>query len=312
MNTLSGEITGMITQNSDDTLVSEVKGHEVFHQFTQDLYRFFRLHPSRHETEDPFAMRKQSFQCHSITPLLELFPGLARRIGEYYFQHDHYAHAITLFGYPEMQPQESPELFQKIAYAWQMSGDLDKALEYYRRAELFDSNALWNLRKIAWVHQLRNNTPEAIAAYRDAERLDPGSVQLKVSIGNLLLQSEQYDQALEYYRHAEELRPESMKTLRPLAWCLFLKGELEASEHYYEIITDGSFNHNDLLNFGHVKFALNDKQWAASLYQKSLNHRSNSPQAFTEAYRNDAVHLQRLGITPEEIAFMLDAVVYGV
>ena len=308
INTLSGEITGVIQQSSSDSLVSEVKGHEVFHQFTQDLYRFFRLHPLHNETEDPFAMKKQTYQCAPVASLLQQFPNLARRIGEYYFQNDHYTHAISLFSFPEQLPQESPELFQKIAYSWQMKGDLDKALEYYRKAELFDSNALWNLRKIAWVYQLQHKTAEAIAVYRDAERLAPESVQIKLSIGNLYLQQNEWDKALMYYRQAEELNPETTKTLRPVAWCLFLKGDLQASAHYYEQIMEREFNHNDLLNFGHVKFALLDKKGAAELYKQSIQQRNNSPQAFAEAFQNDEIHLERLGITSDEIAFMFDGV----
>jgi tetratricopeptide (TPR) repeat protein len=308
MNTLSGEVTEMIRQNSEESLLDESKGLEVFHQFAQDLYRFFRVHPARNETEDPFALRKQLYRCSSMEPVLEAFPGLARRIGEYYFQQEHYTHAISLFSFSEKTPQDSPELFQKIAFAWQMTGDLNKALDYYRKAELFDSNALWNLRKIAWIHQLQNNIPDALRAYKDAERLNPDSVQIKLSIGNLYLQIDDWANALTHYRKAEELSPASEKTLRPMAWCLFLQGELLASAHYYEQIMEREYNHNDLLNYGHVLFASGDKEKALRYYLEGYNHRNSNPVVFTEAFRSDMQHLERLGITQEDASFMLDSV----
>ncbi len=308
MGALSGEVSEIMKQAKSEELISDMKGVEVFHQFTQDLYRFFRVHPEREETEDPFAMQMQLYQCKVVSPLFERFTHLARRIGEYYFQQEHYCHAVSMFSHAEKEPQDNPELFQKIAYSWQMSGDLDKALEYYRRAELFDSNALWNLRKIAWCYHLQNRIPEAIRTYRSAELLAPDSAQIKVSIGNLLLQTNDWDKALEYYLKAEKLHPGSEKTLRPVAWCLFLKGDMEASAHYYEQIMERAFNHNDLLNYAHVKFALKERKEAFRLYRESLSNPKNKPETFIESFRNDTLHLIRLGVKPAEVSFMLDAV----
>lgn len=305
---LSGEIGEMIKLTESDDLLSSSAGTEVFHQFAQDLYRFFRVHPANQETEDPFSMRKQLYQCRVTENLFAQFPVLARRLGEYYFHHEHYDHAINLFSLTENEPQDNPELFQKLAYAWQMSGDLNKALDYYKKAELFDSNALWNLKKIAWCYHLQNNLDEAIRTYREAERLAPDSVQIKLNIGNLLLQKGDWDEALLCYLDAEAISPDNEKTLRPVAWCLFLKGELESSASYYGQIMGKAFNHNDLLNFGHVKFALREKSEAFKLYRQSLVHRKNSKDSFIDAYNSDRTHLKRLGLTTHDIAYMLDAV----
>ncbi|MFO7722031.1 MAG: hypothetical protein R6V49_02305 [Bacteroidales bacterium] len=308
MSALSGEMREMNRLSDDEAVLSNTTGYEVFHQYAQDLYRFFRIHPGYAETEDPFAMRKQLYQCQAMKGLLEELPGLTRRIAEYYFQQGHYRHAINLFEMLETAPQDSPELFQKLAYAWQMETNLDKALAYYRKAELFDSNALWNLRKIAWCHHLKGEPAEALKAYREAELLDPASVQIKLNIGNLLLEEEDWEEALHYYLKAEELQPGKERTLRPVAWCLFLQGELETSSYYYDQIMELNFNHNDLLNYAHVKLALNERDAALNLYRQSLNHRKNTPASFREAFSNDRGHLERLGVAAADIAFMFDAV----
>jgi tetratricopeptide (TPR) repeat protein len=308
MNALSGEMREMNKVSDDEAMISSSEGYEVFHQYAQDLYRFFRIHPAHEETEDPFAMRRQLYQCQVVRGILEEMPGLSRRLAEYYFQQGHYTHAITIYEMLAKAPQESPELFQKLAYAWQMEGDLDKALSYYRKAELFDSNVLWNLRKIAWCHHLKGEPAEALKAYREAELLAPDSVQIKLNIGNLLLGQNDWEEALHYYLKAEELNPGNEKTLRPVAWCLFLLGELETASYYYEQIMELRFNHNDLLNFGHVKFALKELEAALALYRQSYTHRKQNHDTFTESYNNDKPHLLRLGLTSQEVAFMVDAV----
>jgi tetratricopeptide (TPR) repeat protein len=309
MGALSGEMDEMNKLSASDDLISRTGGEEVFHQYTKDLYRFFRVHPAHNETEDPFAMQRQLYQCRPVKALLLQQTSLARRIGEYYFAHDHFDHAIALFEYAEQEVQENPELFQKLAYAWQFSGNLERALTYYRMAELFDSNALWNLRKIAWCHHLMNNLDEAIKTYREAERLAPDSSQIKLNIGNLLLQQDQWDEALQCYLEAERLNPGNEKLLRPVAWSLFLLGEVDASSIYYDQIMEKAFNHNDLLNYGHVRFVLKDKQGALDLYLRSYLHRNHNHERFLEAYQNDKQHLIRLGLKPHEVAFMLDAVI---
>lgn len=305
---ITGEMKEMIKVHDSDELVKKIKGEEVFHQYAQDIYRFFKVHPSNSETEDPFSMQRQLYQCKVLKPIFEQNLYLARRIGEYYFQQDHFQHAVNVFTFLENEPQESPELFQKLAYCWQMTGDIDKALSYYKKAELFDSNALWNLRKIAWCYHLKSDTDAAIKAYKQAEIIAPDSYQIKRNIGNLYLQKEQIDEALHYYIKAEDLDKGNENSIRPVAWALFLKGELEAAEYHYEQIMDKDFNHNDLLNFGHVKFAKNELSAAHNLYKQSFMHRNNSPDSFVESFDNDRIHLEKLGVKPYEIAFMLDAV----
>jgi Tfp pilus assembly protein PilF len=308
---LSGEMGEAGKIMEDEALTHASGGEEVFHQFSQDLYRFFRLHPSKNETVDPFAGTRQLYACSTIRTLLDEYPQITRMLAEYYFQQDHYLHSLHLFELLESAPQDSPELFQKMAYAWQMSGNLDKAVSYYQKAELFDTNALWNLKKIAWCYHLMNDLPAAIRAYREAELLDTSSVQIKLNIGNLLLQQNEWEEALHYYLKAEELKPGDIKTLRPVAWCLFLQGETDTAEYYYEQIMELGYNQNDLLNFGHVRFVQGDRDKALDLYLSSLSHRGQSRENFIEAYRNDSIHLTRLGIQESDQACMLDAILFS-
>lgn len=305
---LSAEMDEMTKVASDDALASASTGYEVFHQFTQDLYRFVKLHPSHKETGDPFAEHQPLTNSDTMRQVLNEYPEITRVIGEYYFQEEHYLQSSNMFEILIESPQDTPELYQKLGYSYQMIGVYDAAINCYRKAELYDTNTVWNLRKIAWCHHMNEDLPAALEAYRQAEHLEPDSVQLKLNIGNILLQAGEWEEALHYYLKAEELRPGDIRTLRPVAWSLFLLGQNDTAEYYYEQIMELSHNHNDLLNFGHVKFVDGKREEALSLYQRSLHFHDQNPDDFFDSFRNDRQHLERLGITPEDISCMLDAV----
>ena len=308
---LSAEMEEMAKVAQDDALASASTGYEVFHQFTQDLYRFMKLHPSHHETGDPFTKYQPLSDSKVMGAVMEEYPEIARILGEYYFQEEHYLQASFIFRMLAEMPQDTPELYQKLGYCLQMIGEWDDAIEFYRKAELYDTNTVWNLRKIAWCHHMKEDFPAALEAYRQAELLEPGSVQIKLNIGNILLQAGEWEEALHYYLKAEELRPGDIRTLRPVAWSLFLLGQNDTAGYYYEQIMELSFNHNDLLNFGHVKFVAGEREEALSLYQRGLRFRDQNPDDFFDSFRNDRQHLERLGITPEDISCMIDAIFLG-
>lgn len=305
---LSAEMEEMSKVTSDDALATASTGYEVFHQFTQDLYRFEKLHPSHRETGNPLTGHPAVEDSDIMRPVLRDYPEITRIIGEYYFQEERYIQAGSMFEILLQWPQDTPELYQKMGYCYQMMGEWDDAIECYRKAELYDANVAWNLRKIAWCHHMKEDFQAAQEAYRQAELLEPDSVQIKLNIGNILLQAGEWEEALHYYLKAEELRPGDIRTLRPVAWSLFLLGQNDTAGYYYEQIMELSHNHNDLLNFGHVKFVDGKREEALGLYQRSLHFRDQNPDDFFDSFRNDRQHLERLGITPEDISCMLDAV----
>lgn len=307
LNALSNEMEEMNKINEDDEMLKDAEGQAVFHQYMQDIYRFFKLHPARQETLDPFSTKKQLYQTRMMLPLFQQSDDLTRHVAEYYFSHDHYSHALDMFSLLEDQPQENPELFQKMGYAYQMLERYEEAIVYYKKAELFNTHSSWNLKKIARCYLLLNDAEKAISNYQMAEKQEPESIRLKLTIGNIYLENSDFENALIYYRQAEELRPSDIKTFRPVAWCLLLKGETKAAEMYYEQILEKETTPYDLMNAGHVELVKGNRKNAIAFYLESIKNRKKGFVDFYDAYSDDRLHLERIGVAPDELSFMIEA-----
>ena len=141
---------------SDDLLNDMLKSQTVYTQYIQDLYRFFKLHPNRKDFEDIFELK---LDFHENSFLKSVYPeqSFLKVIADFLFKTDHYGEALDIFMVLNAGKNQDMELLQKIGYCYQQMGDFSNALNHYYKAELFDSDNVWNLKKIAFCLKKQNN-----------------------------------------------------------------------------------------------------------------------------------------------------------
>ncbi len=200
------------------------------------------------------------------------------------------------------------EYFEKIGYCFQKAERYPEAIEYYKKAELFDSDRQWILKKLGWCSIKVLNYTEALRYFRDAADLQPDDLTLQLQIGQCLLHLKDYDQALHHYLKLRFFAPENLKVLRPAAWCHFLLGQpQQALELYAEILSlDSNPSVYDLMNAGHVNLCLGNRKEAFSLYRQSLSRPSVAREELIAAFSEDAPGLIKNGIPPTEIPLIKD------
>src|SRR5690606_14872142 len=152
-----------------------------------------------------------------------------RNIAEYYFAKNYFDEAAELFGLL-LEQEKSGEMYQKLAYCHQKSGDFEKALDGYLKAELYDINRLWNLKKIALCYRNLKQPGKALEYYREAEIIDSEDLNNQLNIGHSLLELDEYDEALKCYFKVEYLSPVNKNVCCIYAWCSFLTCKKEQSE----------------------------------------------------------------------------------
>ena len=171
------------------------------------------------------------------------------QIAEFYFAKGYYDEAFSLF--EKLSATDvAADLFQKMGYCKQQSGDFGQALEYYLRAEALLPEQLWLTRKIAFCQKMLRNYDEALNYYKRAEALDPGNRNIQLQIGHLFVQEKRYSEALNYYFKVE-LATSTPKVWRAIAWCSFLSGKFRQAENYYAKIIAQKPTKLDYLNAGH-------------------------------------------------------------
>jgi Tfp pilus assembly protein PilF len=291
--------------NEDGLLNKPGKDTFIFTQYIQDIYRFFKLHPFRNDFRDIFNLQWDLSDNWLIQNLADN-TAILRNAAEFLFIKMHYAEAAALFLALSQKPDPDQAVYEKLAYCYQMMWNYKSALEYYKRAELFDSNRLWSLKKIIFCYRKLGDNDSALKWSLEAASLDPDDAYIQTMLGNCYLDLHQYDTALEHYFRVEILSPENKKVLRPISWCCFVLGKLDLALDYLQLILTEDFTGNDLINAGHVQLCLGNKPKAMEHYMAAVSFGGISLNQFSETLEFDKHYLVTNGIDPVEIQLITD------
>ena len=278
--------------------------------FVQDLYRFFKLFSRRREfiavMDDPGLDMTDCLPLAQVTRdahVLEL-------LGALYFKNAFYDDAIKCFTRLEgMDDATDDHIYQKIGFAYQNAGNIDKALTYYKRYELLHENDAWNMRHIAACYRAQGLYDQALDYYRRAEAIIPDNVSLTLTIGHVLLEQNRTNDALQQYFKADLMEGAKHRAWRPIAWCSFLLSDYERAIDYYDRISRyDTSSPQDLLNHGHVLLCQGNIQEAIETYRKALQNMDGDTAKFRAAFKGDAMELRLHGVSAVDQALIPDVV----
>jgi tetratricopeptide (TPR) repeat protein len=300
------EAESMRDLSSEDKLLNKPgKDAFIFTQYIQDLYRFFKLHPFRNDFRDIFSL-KWDIADSWLLQYLAGNTSILRNAAEFLFSKMHYAEASGLFLALAQKPEPDQAVHEKLAYCFQMMGNFRLALEYYKRAELFDSNRLWSLKKIIFCYRKLGDNESALKWSLEAAALDPDDAYIHTMLGNCYLDLHQFEMALDHYFKAEILAPENKKVLRPIAWCCFVLVKLDLALTYCQLILNEDPTSNDLINAGHVELCLGNKPKAMERYISAIASGGINLLQFTETLDFDKRYLIANGVDPTDIQLITD------
>ena len=294
----------------DENLTSpDRKAEFISNQYIQDLYRFYKLHPRKSGFDDVFKWRFDFHNLLTIGSILKEDTKMLRNIAEYYFGKNYFDEAAEIYNFLVLS-EKSGELYQKIAFCYQKSGDYQSALDSYLKAELYELNKLWNIQKIALCYRNLKQPAKALEYYRLAEKIDPENLNIQLSIGHCLLELEQFEDALKCYFKVEYLSPGNKKAWRPVGWCSFVTGKKRQAEKYFQKLIDDEPNKHDLMNMGHVQWSLGNRKEALDYYKKAIEKIDLSEQEFFNIFEEDLHYLLEQGVDKDDVPIMLDQLRY--
>lgn len=291
----------------DQSLVTK----SVFIQYIQDLYRFFKLYPYRQEFDDIFQMKIRLNDLYFYRNCFER-QGFPEKIASFHFDNDHFYEAIEV--YEDIIEKNGPgnEYFEKIGYCYQKTGRFKKAVENYRKAELYDADRQWILKKLGWCCLKLKDYNQALTCFKEASALQPEETSLQMQVGQCYLNLKDYEQALHQYAGLRFFAPDNLKVLRPMAYCQFVLGKNDqAAELYAHILglksTPSAY---DLMNAAHVRLCLGQRKEALHLYRQSLLQDTPGPAVLLDAFDEDAQFLVSNGIPAHEIPLIRDYLMF--
>ena len=290
--------------SSDEMLDDTLKDRTIYTQYIQDLYRFFKLYPSRNDFEDIFEITFRIEESQLIRILIE-DPRTLRNIAEFYFEKDYYQEAINIYESLSCE-EDNFELFEKVAFSYQKLHHYKKALDYYHRAELFDKNKNWLNKKMAFCYRKLGEPQKALGYYGEVESEDPENSFIHVSIGYTYMDLDDYENALKYFFKVEYNDPKNFKVYRPIAWCSFVLGKFDQARKYFNKVIEKEVNRNDLVNLGHVEWCTGEKEQAINHYRNALVKSAGDFEWLTGVFEQDKKYLLRHGIMEFDIPLMID------
>lgn len=281
----------------------------ISNQYIQDLYRFFKVFPRRHEFTDIF---EESLNLQ-YTKTLKGFLGditNKRNLADYFFHKNYLLEAYLLYEEIAKETGGDAEIFQKMGYCLQKSKNYEKAIEAYMQADLLRADNVWTNRHLAICYRQLKQYDKALEYYRKVEAVQPENLTILTQIGHCLAELKRCEEALTYFFKVEYLNPESPKAWRAIAWCSFLTGKYEQAMKYYEKLMNKETQLHDYLNAGHVAWVSGEMGKAVKLYATSLAMSSNREE-FINLFKKDEEELLAQGIKEEDIPLMLDLLKYN-
>ncbi|MBN1951047.1 MAG: tetratricopeptide repeat protein [Bacteroidales bacterium] len=292
------------------TLNAETKNKIVNTQYFHDIYRFFKLHPSRKEYLSLFEQRVDIFKSKVFRIIFE-DPKLIRNLGEYYFAKDRYEEARELFSWLN-EKKQSFELLEKLGFCYQKTGNFSKAIELYTQAELFDRDKVWLRKKLGYCYRKTGDFRKAIEYYKEIIGSDPHDLNNLAYLGQLHMDIEDFNEALQYYYKVEYEAPENERVYRPIAWCSFVLGKHDNALKYFEKVVKLKPGKDDYLNLGHCFWASGNVEQALISYRTALRLSSGDKQWFRDVFSKDSKYLLATGKEELDIHLMADYVLLEV
>ncbi len=307
---MQAEMEQLQELKEDEELIDPgYKSEFISNQYIQDIYRFYKLFPRKKDFEDIFNWPMDFHNNVALGDILKEDRKVLRNIAEYYFAKDYFKEAAGIFEYL-LEKEKNGELYQKIAWCYQKTGNFEAALNAYLNAELYDINQSWNLKKIALIYRILKNSAKALEYYQAAEKLEPDNLSVQLNIGHCLLELDKYEEALKCYFKVEYLAPGNKNVWRPIAWCSFLTGKKNQAEKYYLKLMEAEPNKHDYVNMGHVQWSLGNRRAALDNYKKSISQNGFTEEEFLEVFEEDLPHLIKQGVDSEDVPIMLDQLRY--
>lgn len=284
-------------------------------RYVRDLYRFFKLFRKKGDFTDPFVDPIDFCSIPFVGDILG-DSEILRLAGEFYFKRGYYREALPMLTrLDEVASEEEgdPLLWEKIGYSYMQLGEFDKAVAWFRKAELLHPDSKWLIKQLALTHRLLQNYTEAAEYYLKALSSDPENYHLLVNAGHALLETGDYSGALSHYYHADYLKPGKMGVKRALAWAELLNGNLDKSiDLYSALVASEDVTATDFLNFGHALFLKKYYRKALDLYLKAARMEGYGVKGLEEAVEEDLPVLAKRGGDADDLRLLIEKVKYDI
>lgn len=275
--------------------------------FVFNLYRFAYLFRGA-ETVNPFEKSIDISNC-SATKLFAAKDGSdILMISEFYFKHKYYGESLPLMLYLEKNFGVSVEILQKIGYCYQIESNFSKALDYYKKAELQESNSKWTINKIVQCLQSLGKHQEALEYIEDLLIMEPDNINALLCKANSLASLDRYEQAIPVMQKVDYLQPNNEQAQLFLANCCFRKHDYDAALNYMKKGILSNPTAEKYIFMGNIYLALHNIPECITSYELAAERHSEGTAGIIKAVNKSKPELMSYKIDINLLPMILDCV----
>ncbi len=282
--------------------------------YLQDLYRFFRLYPSRNEFNNPFdTAADNSRLLFFANPLMKQgnIQQQTAAVTRFLLKRQRYADALNvLLNLPEEQRGLQSYLMMGTALQRLPENTRLSAAECYRKAlELQPDNerALAGMARTLFDSQ---DYGEALDAYQQLMEKKPEHKTYQLNAAVCMLNMGKADEALKMLYKLNYMYADDMTVSRVLAWALTIDGKYEQADKIYcKLLEQDNPASDDMLNYGFCLWFAHHTVTAISMFRQFLHSQTADTYDIEyEFMQHEHQLIAAQGITDVEIKLMLDAI----
>ena len=295
--------------NSKAKLNTTTQYELIVRNIMQDLYRFFKFVGMGKCVKNPFEYVPLS-DYNAIISENDLSAADIMICADYLMKYKNYREAIVYLEMLINKGEVNHTTLQKIGFCHQCMNNYSLAIEYYNKAEILNHNSVWVLIHLAQCYKAIEDYDTAIKYYKRAAEIEPNNLGAILNQGHLYLAQGHLNEAIQYYYQADFKSGGIARTLRPIAWCEFLRGDYIKSEKYYSLIPETDRNSEDYLNMGHLNIVQSNYADAEKFYLKSVKMLDGNINEFISNFEEDENTLIDKNLNKSELNMILDRVCF--
>lgn len=299
---------GMLEQMQEANVNRDVDPETAYRNelrsYVQGFYRFCYLYLHHEQFVNPF---QHNLFVLSYAPFDKIGHNdeFLLRMANFVFKDQSYAIANQL--YKQLSAKSyNAEVLQKWGICNEHEGNMAKAIECYKQADLLSPNSAWTLKRLAHCYSQKGDYKMALTYYNNLADLNNEDAFIARKQAECYIQLKQYDDAFKCLFKADYLQPNQLVTERTIAWCSLLTKKYLQAEKYYAKVLANNPTSSDYLNAGHSAWLSGNVAEAILRYRKAVA--DNPVPTFLN---NDAATLHAAQKSDAEIAMITDAVLSG-
>lgn len=286
---------------------------QAYRSYVENLYRFFKLFPSRREWSDPFTDTDLLFFRHEELQAPFLSPAVRRELAEFLMKRECYADAIDIWEDLQAHEGSTAELLQQLAYCHRRNGNPSRAALLFQQADLLHPDNEWILNQLHLCYTELGRFEHDLSCLLRLEEIEPENAKVISETGCCLMQLNRFEEAAQRFYKLEFMGERVLPAMRAIAWCSLKMKKWEQAEKYYRRILDmgSKAKWEDYLNAGHTAWLRGDLKSAIDLYRRYIaRYREKAPKQTDglQPFDDDRDELIAQGIAPNDICLMRDMI----